>query len=62
MCVVRGNFCAKMSKVIPDNFRLVKKPNDELVLQGHFSFQCNSCGANGSEWKDLPTIVLPSLE
>lgn len=38
----------------PINFRLAKKANGELILQGAFPFQRNF--TNGVTWKDLETV------
>lgn len=42
----------------PDNFRLAKKSNGEMTLQGRFPWQCTSCGMGGEDWRNLQTVEL----
>lgn len=45
---------ARTEELMPSGFRLCRKKNGELVLQGCFKLSQGSCG--GFEWRDLPTI------
>jgi hypothetical protein len=42
---------------MPTQYRLARKPDGELVLQGGFSWWCGN--ESGVEWRDLPTVELP---
>lgn len=38
----------------PDEYRLYKRKNGSLVLQGAFRWSCGK--SVGAEWRDLPTV------
>lgn len=44
----------------PSAYRLAKKPDGTLVLQGAFRWSEGKCG--GLEWREIPTIELESYE
>lgn len=44
----------------PVKYRLGRRPNGELVLQGAYYWQNITKGTNGLDWEDLPTIDLPA--
>ena len=45
---------ARVEKGAPAGYRLVKKPNGEMVLQGMFCWYEGS--KHGHEWRDIPTV------
>ena len=44
----------RIGKTIPDVYRLARKPDGELVLQGAYFWQEGNI--NGHEWRDIPTV------
>lgn len=47
---------ARVESGTPASYRLARKPDGELILQGAFQWSegCN----NGIEWRDIPTLIL----
>ena len=41
----------------PEAYRLIKKKNGELVLQGMFEFLDYHYASGGIIWKDIPTEI-----
>ena len=52
--------CTTVGSTKPDNFRLAKTPEGELILQGRFRSECVVCGWTKETWEDVPTVLLPS--
>lgn len=47
---------AKMKSCVPEDYRLARKPNGEIILQGAFVL---SEGVNGGiEWEEIPMVYL----
>jgi hypothetical protein len=44
----------RTEKVAPDAYRLARKPDGALILQGAFLWQQG--GYYGYEWRDIPTV------
>ena len=47
---------ARVEKGTPDGYRLARKPNGDLVLQGAYIWQQGR--DYGHEWRDIPTVEL----
>lgn len=45
----------RMESMTPSGYRLMRKLNGELVLQGVYSWQEGS--HHGHEWRDIPTVI-----
>lgn len=50
----------RIEELRPLAYRLAKKPDGTLVLQGAFRWSEGECG--GLEWREIPTIELESYE
>lgn len=46
-----------MEKQTPDAYRLAKKVDGTLVLQGAYMWQ-EGCNNYGHDWRDIPTVDL----
>lgn len=46
----------RVEKLSPDGYRLARKPNGELILQGAYMWQQGR--DYGHEWCDIPTVDL----
>lgn len=46
----------RLERTMPDHYRLARKPNGELVLQGAYEWQQGYRG--GYTWRDIPTVEL----
>jgi len=47
----------RTEKTSPDGYRLAKKPDGTLVLQGAYFWQ-EGWNTYGHEWRDIPTVDL----
>jgi hypothetical protein len=47
----------RTEKTSPDGYRLAKKPDGALVLQGAYFWQ-EDWNTYGHEWRDIPTVDL----
>lgn len=47
----------RMEKTAPDAYRLAKKPDGTMVLQGAYMWQ-EGWNNYGHEWRDIPTVEL----
>lgn len=52
---------ARIESLVPESFRLARKPDGELVLQGCFVWR-EGFERHGHEWRDLPTVILSEGE
>jgi len=43
---------------VPASFRLGKKPNGEVILQGSYTWQNLSKGIGGIKWREVPMVML----
>jgi hypothetical protein len=50
--------CVRIGTVAPNEYRLAKKPDGELVLQGGCRWSCTTCASGGIEWRDIPTFIM----
>ncbi len=48
---------ARFEKSTPDAYRLAKKPDGTLILQGAYMWH-KGWSERGHEWRDIPTIEL----
>ena len=46
---------ARFESINPSGYRLVRKRNGEMVLQGAFHWQ-QGFSTSGFEWRDIPTV------
>lgn len=46
---------ARTEKPVPDAYRLARKPDGTLVLQGAYMWQ-EGWNTYGHEWRDIPTV------
>lgn len=49
---------ARTESTAPNAYRLAKKANGELMLQGAYMWQ-EGWSNYGHEWRDIPTVELP---
>lgn len=48
----------RTESTVPFNYRLTKKPDGTLVLQGAYAWR-EGFGKSGHEWRDIPTVDIP---
>lgn len=56
--ILNSTVSARIENGTPTGYRLARKPDGELILQGAFQWSegCN----DGVEWREIPTLILES--
>lgn len=55
---ISGVSVGRVESLTPALYRLAKKPDGTLVLQGAYTWHQGGC-KGGHEWRDIPTVEVP---